>query len=183
MSQNLQPTTSNEAPTSDVPKARAVQVRNLSRIFCGVLALVVFLADQATKAMLERSIPEHAVIPIIPGWLNLTHAKNPGAAFSLFADSPAPWKTALLVVVSAALLAVVTWLVLRTSKLHWEAGVGLSLIVGGAASNLLDRIRVGRVVDFIDVFFRTYHWPSFNLADSAIVVGAGFLILHYLFSE
>jgi signal peptidase II len=61
--------------------------------------------------------------------------------------------------------------------------VGLSLILGGALSNLVDRIRVGRVVEFVDVYFRDYHWPAFNLADSAIVVGAGFLILHYLFSE
>jgi signal peptidase II len=104
-------------------------------------------------------------------------------AFSLFADSPAPWKTALLVIVSAALLVAVAWLVLRTGQLRWDSGVGLALIMGGAASNLLDRIRAGKVVDFVDVYFRTYHWPAFNLADSAIVVGAGFLILHYIRSE
>jgi signal peptidase II len=183
MSQNLQPTTNNEPATSDGLRAHIVRVRNLSRILCGVLALIVFVADQATKAMAERAIPEHSVIPVIPHFLNLTHTKNPGAAFSLFADSPAPWKTALLVIVSAVLLAAVAWLVLRTGQLHWESGVGLALIMGGAASNLVDRIRVGRVVDFLDVYFRTYHWPSFNLADSAIVVGAGFLILHYMFSE
>jgi len=86
-------------------------------------------------------------------------------------------------VVSAALLATVVGIVWRTCHLRWESGVGLSLILGGALSNLVDRIRVGRVVDFVDVYFRDYHWPAFNLADSAIVVGAGFLILHYLFSE
>ena len=164
-------------------QALVLRVRNLSRVLCGVLALVIFVADQVTKAMVAQSVSEHAVIPLIPGFLNLTHTKNPGAAFSLFADSPAPWKTALLVIVSAALLAAVAWLVLRTGQLHWGSGVGLALIMGGAASNLVDRIRAGRVVDFIDVYFRTYHWPSFNLADSAIVVGAGFLILHYLLSE
>lgn len=133
--------------------------------------------------MVAQSVSEHTVIPLIPGFLNLTHTKNPGAAFSLFADSPAPWKTALLVIVSSALLVAVAWLVLRTGELQWDSGVGLAMVMGGAASNLVDRIRAGRVVDFIDVYFRTYHWPSFNLADSAIVVGAGFLMLHYMLSE
>lgn len=166
-----------------MPEAPRVHVRNLARILCGVLALVILVADQVTKAMVAKSVSEHAVIPLIPGFLNLTHTKNPGAAFSLFADSPAPWKTVLLVIVSAALLVAVAWLILRTGRLGWDSGVGLALIVGGAASNLFDRIRAGRVVDFIDVYFRTYHWPAFNVADSAIVVGAGFLILFYVRSE
>lgn len=161
-------------------EASVVHARNVLRILSGVLALVVFVADQVTKALVARSVSEHAVIPIIPGFLNLTHTKNPGAAFSLFADSPAPWKTALLVIVSAALLVAVAWLVLRSGQLQLGSGVGLALIIGGAASNLLDRIRAGMVVDFVDVYFRTYHWPAFNLADSAIVVGAGFLLLHYI---
>jgi signal peptidase II len=67
--------------------------------------------------------------------------------------------------------------------LRWEAGVGLAMILGGALSNLVDRIRMGRVVDFVDVYFRSYHWPTFNLADSAIVVGAAFLVLQLIFSE
>jgi signal peptidase II len=144
--------------------------------------VVVLAADQTSKAMVQRSIPEYAVIPVIPGFLNLTHTQNPGAAFSLFANWPAPWRTAVLVIVSGILLAVVAWLVLRSGRLGWMSGAGLSLIVGGAASNLLDRVRVGKVVDFVDVFVRGYHWPSFNLADSAIVVGAGFLIVHYITS-
>jgi len=164
-------------------QALVLHARSFSRALCGARALTVHVADQGTKAMVAHSVSEHAVIPLIPGFLNLTQTKNPGAAFSLFADSPAPWKTALLVIVSAALLVTVAWLVLRTGQLRWESGVGLALIMGGAASNLFDRIRAGRVVDFIDVYFRTYHWPSFNLADSAIVVGAGFLILHYMLSE
>jgi len=71
----------------------------------------------------------------------------------------------------------------RSQRLRWETGVGLALILGGALSNLFDRIRLGRVVDFFDAYFRSYHWPTFNLADSAIVVGAGFLVFQLLFSE
>ena len=71
----------------------------------------------------------------------------------------------------------------KTRRLQWEAGVGLSLILGGALSNLVDRIRMGRVVDFLDFYIRSFHWYTFNLADSAIVAGAGFLILQVLFVE
>jgi signal peptidase II len=166
-----------------MPEAVANRFQTLSRALYAAIAAVIFLGDQGTKALVERSIPEHSLIPILPHCLNLTHAKNTGAAFGLFSDSPAAWKTALLVIVSAALLAAVVGIVWKSRQLHWELGVGLALILGGALSNLLDRITTGRVVDFVDVYFRSYHWPAFNLADSGIVVGAGFLVLHYLFSE
>jgi len=164
-------------------QALAVRVRNISRVMYVVLALVILVGDQATKALVEHAIPEHAVIPILPHCLNFVHSRNPGAAFGLFADSPASWKTAVLVVVSAALLVFLVAMVWRSKHLPWESGVGLAMILGGALSNLADRIRFGRVVDFIDVYARSYHWPSFNLADSAIVVGAGFLIFHLFSSE
>ncbi len=160
-----------------------IRVRNVSRVVYAVIALLVFIGDQATKYMVETSIPEREVIPVVSGLFNLTHVKNVGAAFGLFADSPAPWKTALLVLASAGLLATVVSIVWRSPKLSWEAGVGLSLILGGALSNLIDRIRVGRVVDFLDFYFRTYHWYTFNLADSAIVAGAGLLIMQVIFSD
>jgi signal peptidase II len=81
------------------------------------------------------------------------------------------------------LLAIVIAVMWRNQQLRWETGVGLALILGGALSNLFDRIRFGRVVDFLDVYYRSYHWPTFNLADSAIVVGAGFLVFQLLFLE
>jgi len=161
----------------------AAGCKTLSRVLYAAIGLAVFLGDQVTKAMVENHIPEHVVIPILPHFLNLTHVKNVGAAFGLFSDSPAPWKTALLIVVSLALLVTVVGIVWRSRRLPWESGVGLALILGGALSNLVDRIRVGRVVDFLDVYFRSYHWPAFNLADSAIVVGAGFLVVQVIFSD
>jgi signal peptidase II len=164
-------------------EALAVRVRNISRIMCAAIALVVFIGDQATKVMVVGSIPEHAVIPIIPHFFNLTHVKNAGAAFGMFSDTPSPMKTAILIVVSAALLTVVLTFAWRSPRLHWEAGVGLALILGGALSNLLDRVRLGRVVDFLDFYIRGYHWYTFNLADSAIVVGAFFLIIQVVFAD
>src|SRR5207245_9988897 len=131
----------------------------------------------------SASCAEHADIPVPPRVFHLTHIKNSGAAFGLFSASPSFWTSALLVRVCAALLVTVAACVWRSPRLQWESGVGLALILGGALSNLVDRIRVGRVVDFLDVYVQSYHWPSFNLADSAIVVGALFLILQVIFSE
>jgi signal peptidase II len=161
----------------------ASRAGKFSRVLSITIAVAVFVGDQATKALVERHIPEYAVIPVVPGFFNLTHTKNPGAVFGLFSQSPAPWKTALLIVASAALLIAVVAMVWRTRRLQWETRLGLALILGGALSNLYDRIRVGRVVDFLDFYFRSYHWASFNLADSAIVVGTGFFILQVIFSD
>ena len=161
----------------------AMRVNRLQHVVWMVIAVGVFVGDQVTKAVVEASIPEHTTVPVIPHFLNLIHTKNAGAAFGLFSDSPSAWKTVLLIVVSSLLLAMVVGVVWRNQQLRWETGAGLALILGGALSNLFDRIRFGRVVDFVDVYFRTYHWYTFNLADSAIVVGAGFLVFHLLFLE
>ena len=162
-------------------KRDATRVNRISRVVWVVIAAVVFVGDQVTKAVVEDLIPEHTTVPVLPHFLNLIHTKNAGAAFGLFSDSPAPWKTVLLIVVSSLLLAMVIALMWRSPQLRWETGVGSALILGGALSNLFDRIRLGRVVDFVDVYCRSYHWPTFNLADSAIVGGAGFLVFQLLF--
>ena len=166
-----------------MPHTTAIRVKRFRRVLWAVIAVAVFVADQVTKAAVERSIPEHTTVPILPHFLNLIHTSNAGAAFGLFSDSPAPWKTVLLIVISSALLAMVIAVMWRNQQLRWETGVGLALILGGALSNLFDRIRLGRVVDFLDVYYRSYHWPAFNVADSAIVVGAGFLVFQLLFME
>jgi len=159
------------------------RAQNLSRILSVLIAVVVFVSDQVTKGMVKRFIPERSVVPILPGLFSLTHTENAGAAFGLFSDSPAPWKTALLIVVSGALLLTVLGIVWRSHHLQWETSLGLALILGGALSNLFDRICSGQVVDFLDFYFRSHHWWTFNLADSAIVVGAGFLVFQVIFSE
>jgi signal peptidase II len=161
----------------------AIRIRNVSRFIYFVIAVLVLAGDQLTKKIVQRSIPLQAIVPVIPHFFNLTHTRNSGAAFGLFSDSASPWKTTLLIIVSLALLATVTGIVWRTRQMRWEAGIGLSLILGGASSNLLDRICGGQVVDFLDFYFRSYHWFTFNLADTAIVVGAGFLILQVASGE
>jgi signal peptidase II len=148
-----------------------------------VVAVAVFVADQVTKAMVERRIPDRAVVRVIPGFFNLTNSQNSGAVFGIFSDLSVWWKTPLLIVISIALLAGVVILVGRIQNLQWTTSVGLSLVLGGALSNLFDRMRSGLVEDFLDFYFRSYHWFTFNLADSAIVVGTGFIVVQVLFGE
>lgn len=179
-------TTDNGPLTTNVQnmsETLATRFRNISRLMYVAIAVMVLAGDQLTKRMVQASIPLGAVVPVVPHFFNLTHTQNSGAAFGLFSDSPSPWRTVLLVLVSAALLVTVIGIVWRSRQMQWEAGVGLSLILGGASSNLLDRIGHGHVVDFLDFYLHTYHWFTFNLADSAIVAGAGFLILQVAFSK
>jgi signal peptidase II len=165
---------------SSVVRART---QKLSWILSALIVGGVAGGDQATKALVERRIPEHAVIPVVPGFFNLIHTTNVGAAFGIFSESPAPWKTMLLIVVSAGLLVAVVAMLWRARSVRWLTSVGLALILGGALSNLFDRIRFGQVVDFLDFYYRSYHWAAFNVADSAIVIGAGFLIGQVVFCD
>jgi signal peptidase II len=148
-----------------------------------LIALIVVLLDRWTKHIVAQRIALYSHIQIIPGFFRLTHTENTGAAFSLFADSPAPWKTALLIAFSGVALVVVSILLWKNHHAHVATGIGLSLIMGGALGNLWDRLARGRVVDFLLFYFRRYQWPVFNLADSAIVIGAGLLVLEILFSR
>ncbi len=165
---------------SSVVRART---QKLSWILSALIVGGVAGGDQATKALVERRIPEHVVIPVVPGFFNLIHTTNVGAAFGIFSESPAPWKTMLLIVVSAGLLVAVVAMLWRARSVRWLTSVGLALILGGALSNLFDRIRFGQVVDFLDFYYRSYHWAAFNVADSAIVIGAGFLIVQVIFCD
>jgi signal peptidase II len=157
--------------------------KNSARIFYLLIALVVVLLDRWTKHIVAQRISLYSHIQIIPGFFRLTHTENTGAAFSLFADSPAPWKTTLLIAFSGIALVVVSVLLWKNHHAHMATGIGLSLIMGGALGNLWDRLARGRVVDFLLFYYKRYQWPVFNLADSAIVIGAGLLVLEILFAK
>lgn len=169
--------------TAVIPSRPAKRVRTVQLIVYALIVAAIFAGDQITKSIVEHSIAHGVVIPVISGFFNIIHTENSGIAFSLFAGASSWWKMALLIGVSLALLATVVIVALKSGEMNWVTGVGLALIVGGASSNLLDRIRFGQVVDFLDVYYRSYHWPTFNVADSAIVVGAGLLILELFISK
>ena len=157
--------------------------KNSARAIYLIIVVAVVALDRWTKNLVAQRIRLYAHIQVIPGFFRITHTENTGAAFSLFADSTAPWKTGLLIAFSVVALVVVSVLLWKNNHAHTATGVGLSLIMGGALGNLWDRLARGRVVDFLLVYIKQYQWPVFNLADSAIVVGAGLLIVEILFSK
>jgi len=148
-----------------------------------LIALVVFAADQLTKWVIGSAIPLHDAWPVIPGFFRLTHVKNRGAAFGIFADSTAPMKIEVLILLSVMALVVVLLLLWQQQPGARRTGLGLALILGGAIGNLFDRLARGSVVDFLEFCLRGFHWPAFNVADSAIVIGAGLLVLDMLLTR
>jgi signal peptidase II len=148
-----------------------------------LIALAVFILDRVTKWVIIRNIALDDAVSVIPGFFRLTHLENPGAAFSLFADSPSGLKTGLLIAVSLAALAVVALLLWFRRSSFNATTVALSLIMGGALGNLWDRLANGKVTDFLDFYIGIHHWPPFNVADSAIVLGALLLMLRMLRKE
>jgi signal peptidase II len=155
--------------------------KSRARIIHLFLALFVVLLDRWSKLSVAARIPMYTHIQIIPGFFRLTHTENTGAAFSLFADSTSHWRTGLLIGFSVVAMIVVITLLWRQTKALTITGIALSLILGGAFGNLWDRVARGRVVDFLLVYVKQYQWPVFNLADSAIVIGACLLVFEILF--
>lgn len=139
------------------------------------LAGLVLVLDQASKFAVLRLIEPYQTIPVVPGF-NLTLAFNRGASFSFLADAGG-WQRWLFSAVSLAASVVIVVLLRRTAPGDKLNATGLSLVLGGAVGNLIDRLWLGHVVDFFDVYYRAWHWPAFNVADSAITLGAGILIL------
>lgn len=148
-----------------------------------LLAALVVLADQSAKWLVSARIPLHESIVVIPGFFRLTHVQNRGAAFGLFDDSPGEWKITALILFSVLAMAVVAGLLWKNSHVMNATGIGLSLVLGGAVGNLWDRLADRHVVDFLDFYLGTYHWPAFNVADSAIVIGALLLVCEILFAK
>jgi signal peptidase II len=141
------------------------------------LPLLVLAADQVTKALVRQFLPEHTSVSVIPGLLDLTHVRNTGAAFGILNAADFPFKAVVIPLIATAAL-VAVGLYSATLELHQRAArVGLALIIGGAAGNLIDRIVAGSVVDFVDVYWRTHHFWAFNVADSAISIGVAIMIL------
>ena len=144
------------------------------------LAALIFVTDQVTKYFTLRHLRLGVPVPVVDGFFSLTLVMNPGLAFGMLGGIPESlrWMVGVLSLGALLLLAVLAARVLPTGG-PW-ARVALGLIFGGAAGNLVDRVRFGAVVDFLDFYWRDYHWPAFNVADSAISVGVTLLALRML---
>lgn len=141
----------------------------------------IFVLDRLTKLWIEANVSAYDTLKIIPGFFDIVHTKNRGAAFGMFADSDHPLRTALLVGVSLVVLGFVTVALLRPGKAGFNPTrmtlAGLALIMGGALGNIYDRVRFGEVTDFLEFYSGAWRFAAFNVADSAITVGAGLLLL------
>jgi signal peptidase II len=145
------------------------------------LALAVVLLDRASKAWFEARTVEGWRQEVIHNFIYLVHSRNPGIAFGVLADSASSITRVILIAGSLAVISVLAWL-LVTGKIASAAGnAGLALLLGGAAGNVSDRIFHGAVTDFFEVWFGSYHYPAFNVADSAITIGAALVLLDVLF--
>ncbi len=148
-----------------------------------LIALLVVALDRISKWTIAHRLSLHDSVQVIPGFFRIIHTENPGATFGIFADSPSEWKVGLLIFFSVIALLIVSALLWKSGHRLTTTGVGLSLILGGALGNLWDRLVSRHVVDFLLFYVGRYQWPAFNLADSAIVVGAGLLVFEILFTK
>ncbi len=141
------------------------------------IAVSIIALDRLTKVAIVSEMPLHTTKNIIPGFFDLVHARNTGIAFSMFSGA-GPFITSFLIpLFSASAVVMVLVLLWKSDPAARQFHYALVLILSGAAGNLYDRAVYGYVTDFLDVFIGTYHWPAFNVADSAITIGAGLLLL------
>lgn len=140
----------------------------------GSVTTVVLILDQATKLYVDARFELYETVPVIPGWFHLTYIRNQGAAFGILANSA--FRVPFFIAVAAIALVAILWYLRGLRADQTLAAFALALIFSGALGNLIDRVRLGEVIDFLDVFWRHHHWPAFNVADSAICVGVTLLI-------
>jgi signal peptidase II len=147
-----------------------------ARLRSAAIIAVVVLIDRITKLYIRAHVSPIDLLPVIPGFFNIVHTENPGAAFGFLADSNLAWRRALLVAVSVVVMAIIGSLLFRLTT-NSVLQTGLALVFGGALGNMWDRLMRGTVTDFLQFFFGSYEFPSFNAADSAIFIGAMLLLL------
>jgi signal peptidase II len=148
-----------------------------------LIAGLVIILDQITKFMVLTHVPIHRSVVVIPGCFNLTHVRNPGGAFGFMADGSQGMRNLLFVGVSMLAIGLIVYFYRSTPRTFPYLATALAMIFGGAVGNLVDRLRFGEVVDFLDVYLGTYHWPAFNVADSAITVGITIFIAHVVLGK
>jgi len=149
----------------------AAPVRIRLRRFELAVAAAIIVADQVTKALVRAQVPLYDTVPVISGYLNLTHVRNTGAAFGFLNGVNFPFKSVLLALVATSAFVGIAFYAARVAPHERVARLGLTIILGGAIGNLIDRLWLGSVVDFVDVVFGSWHFWAFNVADSAITLG------------
>ncbi|TRW50284.1 lipoprotein signal peptidase [Aliidiomarina halalkaliphila] len=145
------------------------------------LALIILMLDQATKIWVAQALPLFGRIDVLP-FFDIVHVRNYGAAFSFLSDQGG-WQRWFFTIIAVVITSVLVYMLRRQPLEQRWLNLSFMLIVGGAIGNVVDRVRLGYVVDFLDVYVGSYHWPAFNVADSAIVIGAGLMIYDSFFGS
>ncbi len=149
----------------------------------GFISGSIILLDQLTKVIVLIGIPLYYTVPVIPAFFNLTHLQNPGGAFGFMAGQSEAIRLLLFIFMSFLAVGLVFYFYKMTPKTHSTLATGFALIFSGAIGNMIDRFRIGAVVDFLDFYIKGYHWPAFNIADSAITIGMTIFVYHILFKK
>lgn len=152
-------------------------------LLLGLVLILGVALDQLTKFWVAQTIPPQTIVPVIPDLFNLVHVYNRGAAFGLLSTWSPTGVRYFFILINLIMIAILGYLYWRTPRNHPLFLWGYSLVLSGALGNLLDRLRLGEVIDFLDFHLGRHHWPAFNVADSLICVGAGLLVLAMWRSE
>jgi signal peptidase II len=149
------------------------------RLLSAAIMAAVVILDRLTKLYIQTAFGPYDTIPVIPNVFNIVHVENPGAAFGFLSDAPSEWRSLVLLLASGVITVIVAVMLFRPGPIKETAltRFGLAIVLGGALGNLWDRLFRGTVTDFLQVFIGPYEYPSFNIADSAVCIGAGCLIL------
>ena len=164
----------------DAPTLPAASARRIGRVSELLIVAVIVVLDQVTKAVVRSRLPLHESVTVVPGFFDLTHVRNTGAAFGMLNSVDFPYKPVVMVLIALIALAAVASYALTLPAGQRMARLGLALILGGAIGNLIDRATLGYVLDFVDVSWRGVHFWAFNVADSAITVGVILMLLDVL---
>jgi signal peptidase II len=149
-------------------------------LFLAAVAGTVFILDQVTKAVIQQTMQLHESIPIINRLFSLTYIRNPGAAFGLFAEHGDGLRMAFFVTISVIAIVFLWTLFVKTPNEARMGRLSIAMVMGGAMGNLADRLRFGEVIDFLDFYIGSHHWPAFNVADSSITVGVALMIWYFI---
>jgi len=161
---------------------QTMQIRKKNYLIVILITFLVFGLDQITKYLVCKLLPLHSQVEAIHGFLTIIHIRNAGVAFGLLKGFGSQYKVFSLMLISAITIFLLVFIITQIKKNDWIQMVSLSLVLGGAVGNLIDRFRFGEVIDFIDVHWKSvYHWPTFNFADSAITVGIIIIVIYELF--
>jgi signal peptidase II len=148
-----------------------------------VVGGIIILLDQFSKELILRYLPFNKSIAVIKGFFNITHILNPGGAFGLMANLSPILRSIIFLFISSLAVGLIFYFYKKTPAQHSWLAVAFALILGGAIGNLIDRIRFGMVIDFLDFYVGNLHWPAFNIADSAISIGIGIFLYHLIFKK